>query len=65
MKILLADIMYKKNMSVRQVSMLTGVSRSTVSRIANNQISPTADILECIARGLEVHITDLIESPYK
>lgn len=65
MKILLADIMYKKNMSVRQVSMLTGVSRSTVSRIVNNQTSPTADILECLARGLDIHIIDLIESPYK
>lgn len=65
MKILLADIMYKKNMSVRQVSMLTGVSRSTVSRIANNQISPTADTLERLAKGLDVHIIDLIESPYK
>lgn len=65
MKILLADIMYKKNMSVRQVSMLTGVSRSTVSRIANNQMSPTVDTLECIAKGLGVHIIDLIDSPYK
>lgn len=45
--------------------MLTGVSRSTVSRIANNQISPTADTLERLAKGLDVHIIDLIESPYK
>ncbi|MBS7209354.1 MAG: helix-turn-helix transcriptional regulator [Lachnospiraceae bacterium] len=65
MKILLDKIMFRKNLSVRQVEMLTGVSKSTVQRIANNEISPTADTLERLAKGLKVKIYDLIESEYK
>ena len=65
MKILLGEIMYNKNLSVRQVALLTGLSKSTISRIANEETSPTADMLERIAKGLKIHITDLIESPYK
>lgn len=65
MKILLDKIMLKKNLSVRQVSMLTGISKSTVNRIANGEKSPSADTLEILARGLKVRISDLIDSPYK
>ena len=65
MKILLDKIMANQNLSVRQVAILTGVSKSTVSRIANNEISPTVDILEALAKGLKIRIYDLIDSPYK
>lgn len=65
MKILLDKIMTKKNLSSRQVERMTGVSSSSVSRIRNGDISPTADTLEALAKGLNVRITDLIESPYK
>lgn len=57
--------MLKKNLSVRQVSMLTGISKSTVNRIANGEISPSADTLEILAKGLKVRISDLINSPYQ
>lgn len=57
--------MYEKNMSVRQVSALTGISKSTINRIMNQQISPSADTLELLAKGLNVRISDLISSPYK
>lgn len=65
MKILLDKIMYEKNLSVRQVSIATGVSKSTINRIMNGTVSPTADTLERLAKGLKVHISDLYESPYK
>ena len=65
MKILLDKIMYKKNLSVRQVSIATGISKSTINRIMNGTVSPTADTLERLAKGLNVHISDLYESPYK
>ena len=65
MKILLDKIMRDKNLSTRQVSIATGVSKSTVSRIANGEISPTADTLELLAKGLKVRISDLIDSPYQ
>lgn len=65
MKILLDKIMLDRNLSVRQVSILTGVSKSTINRIVNGRISPTADTLERLAKGLTIHISDLIDSPYK
>uniref|UniRef100_UPI00402575CC helix-turn-helix domain-containing protein n=1 Tax=Mediterraneibacter gnavus TaxID=33038 RepID=UPI00402575CC len=43
----------------------TGISKSTINRIANGKISPTADTLELLAKGLKVRISDLIDSPYQ
>jgi transcriptional regulator with XRE-family HTH domain len=57
--------MFNKNLSVRQVSILTGIPKSTISRIANGAVSPSADNLEILAKGLKVRISDLIDSPYK
>lgn len=64
MKILLDKIMYEKNLSVRQVSIMTGISKSTINRIMNNEVSPSADTLERLAKGLKIRISDLIESSF-
>lgn len=65
MKILLSEIMLKRNLSVRQVSIMTGIPKSTINRIMNGAVSPTADTLEMLAKGLKIHIYDLIESDFK
>lgn len=65
MKILLDKLMTEKNLSSRQVSILTGVSKSSVDRIRNGKVSPTADTLEALAKGLKVRISDLMESDFK
>ena len=65
MKILLDKIMLSKNLTIRQVSNLTGISKSSIQRIMNNEISPSADTLERLAKGLKVRISDLLDSPYK
>lgn len=65
MKILLAKIMYEKNVSVRQLSNLTGIPKSTINNIMTEKYSPTLDNLEKIAKALKVGIVDLFESPYK
>lgn len=65
MKILLNEIMNERNLSFQEVAFMTGVSKSTVHRIANGQVSPTADTLEALAKGLKVHISDLYESDFK
>lgn len=65
MKILLGDIMYKRNLTARQVEIMTGVSKSTVSRIANNQIIPRLDTLEELAKGLHIKISELYESDFQ
>ena len=64
MKILLSEIMYSKKLTVRQVSYLTGIPRSTISDICNGTI-PRLDTLEDIARGLNLRISDLYESDFK
>lgn len=65
MKILLADIMYNKNVSARQLATLTGISKSTINNIANETYSPTMDNMERLAAVLRVRISDLYDSPYK
>ncbi len=65
MKILLSKIMLEKKLTIRQVSFMTGIPRSTVSRIMNGKVSPSADTLELLAKGLKVRIFDLLESDYK
>ena len=65
MKILLADIMYNKNVSARQLATLTGISKSTINNIANETYSPTMDNMEKLAAVLRVRISDLYDSPYK
>ena len=64
MKILLSEIMYSKKLTVRQVSYLTGIPRSTISDICNGTI-PRLDTLEDIARGLNLRISALYESDIK
>ena len=65
MKILLEKIMQDRNLSIRQVSILTGVPRSTLSDIICGRTSPRLDMLEQLARGLKVRMSDLYDSPYK
>ena len=65
MKILLDKIMYLKNLSVRQVSIMTGIPKSTVYDIMTGRKIPRIDTMEVIAAGLKIRISDLYESPYK
>lgn len=65
MKILLGEIMYEKNISVRQLEIMTGISRSTINNIMNERYSPTMDNMEKLAKALKIRISDLYESPYK
>lgn len=65
MKILLKEIRRKRKLSLRQLEIITGVSKSALSRIENEKISPTMDDMEKIAAGLGIGITDLFVSEYK
>ena len=65
MKILLTQIMYEKNVSVRQLSNMTGIPKSTNNNIMIEKYSPTLDNLERIAKALKVGMVDLFDSPYK
>lgn len=65
MKILLDKIMYKKNISVRQLSIMTGLPKSTIADIMSGRTSPRMDTMERLAAGLKVRISDLYDSPYQ
>lgn len=65
MKILLSEIMYSKNISVRQLSVRSGISKSTIDNIMNEVYSPTMENMELLAKALKVRITDSFESDYK
>lgn len=62
---LLTKVMYEKHISVRQLSNLTGIPKSTINNIMTEKHSPTLDNLERIARALKVGMVDLFDSPYK
>lgn len=63
MKILLDDYMIKKNLSESQVSMMTGLSRSTIHEIRKGSM-PRVDTVELLAIGLHIRISDLLDSPH-
>lgn len=65
MKILLAQIMYNRQLSIRQVSILTGLPKSTIQKVMNEQSNPTIRTLEQLAFGLNIKISDLYESEYQ
>lgn len=63
MKILLKEIRKKRGLSLRQVSILTGVGYKTIHDIENGSM-PRIDTLELLAKGLKIKISDLISSDY-
>lgn len=65
MKVLLNEILIKKGISLRQVELLTGISKSALSRICRGEVSPTLEIIEQIAKGLHIKMSDLYDSEYK
>lgn len=65
MKIILDIEMAKRNLSVRQVSRMTGIPASTISDIMNGRSMPRMDTMELLAKGLHTRISDRYESPYK
>ena len=65
MKILLDEIMYKKGLTIRQVAIMTGLPKSTIADIMSGRTIPRMDIMEQLAAGLKVRITELYESPFQ
>lgn len=60
MKILLSEIMSKRNLSVRQVSIMTGLSKSAIQKTMDELSNPTMATME-----LKVSIESHYESDYK
>lgn len=66
MKLLLDKYMYEHNLTIWQVEIMTGVSKSTIHNIINNpKINVVIVTLEFLAKGLKIRISDLYSSYYK
>lgn len=52
-------------MTLKEMSILTGVSVAQLNKIENNKVSPTVNTLEKIAAGLDCTISELYTSKYK
>ena len=65
MKILVKQIREDRKLSIRQLEEKSLISRSTLSRIENEETSPTMDEMEAMASALKTRIQNLYESDYK
>ncbi len=65
MDILTWEVREERNLTLKNLSELTGISKSTLNNIENGKTSPTLKQLELIAIALNVRITDLFLSKYK
>lgn len=61
MKILLDEYMKKKNLTERQVSIMTGLSKSTIHEIKGGSM-PRIDTMVMLAKGLHMKVRDLTDS---
>ena len=51
-----------KNITLKQLQDLTGITKTALNDIENGKKSPTLDQIEKIAKALDVKITDLFIS---
>jgi len=59
----LKEIRLSQNLTLEQASKLTGLARSTLSKIENEQISPTFTAVTKLARGLGIDMPQLFTRP--
>lgn len=65
MKILVWNVRNEKGVSLRELSKMTGIGKSTLQRFENGEVYPRMDAMEKIAAALDVKIGDLYESDSK
>lgn len=59
------ELRLSQNLTLEEVSQLTGLARSTLSKIENEQISPTFTAVNKLATGLNIDIPQLFSQPIK
>lgn len=64
-KILLYEVRVKQGLTLKQMEKLTGISKTTLNEIENDNRSPTLETLVQVAKALNIRVTDLFESEYK
>lgn len=61
----LKELRTEHDLTLEEVSKKTGLARSTLSKIENEQISPTFSAMQKLAAGLEIEIPQLFSAPKK
>ncbi len=56
------DIRRRNNWTLEDASRRTGLARSTLSKIENEQMSPTFEVVQKLAAGLEIELPQLFEA---
>lgn len=59
------EIRLSQNLTLEEASKLTGLARSTLSKIENEQISPTFSVVNKLVAGLGIDIPQLFSQPKK
>lgn len=65
MEILIWEVRNEKGMTIRQLSELSGVPRSTINDLENKRADSRMTQFELLAKALDVGIVDLFDSEYK
>ena len=60
MKIMLKQVRHNKNMTLRQLSALSGISSSEINRIENGEFQPTMLTLCYLAKALGVTLCTIV-----
>jgi transcriptional regulator with XRE-family HTH domain len=58
----LRRVRFERKLSLTDVSTLTGISKSTLSRVESDQLSLTYDKLLQLCRGLQIDVASLLDS---
>ncbi len=61
MEVLLLKVRNEKDVTLKELSLRTGISKSALQRIESGEVSPTLEKLEIIAKALGVRVTDLFK----
>lgn len=65
MKLLIWQERTKRGVTLRELSMRTGISKSALDNYENGIRCPNMNQMELIAKALNTSISNLYESPYK
>ena len=62
---MLFQILYEKELTYKELSRLSGISESTLNRIANYTTDPKQSTMIAIARALNMDVTDIFNLDWR
>ena len=62
---MLFEILYEKELTYKELSRLSGISESTLNRIANYATDPKQSTMIAIARALNMDVTDIFNLDWR